>query len=168
MGLPLMCRSQTGPPSEHDVVFIQHIGHKLPDARLQRFHPQHRQQDRAHSLALKFIRHCKGDFRTICGSLQAPVGATAYARDLVIVFDHDHPRPVLAVVIGTQPLDEFRIGPLHPRPKPEVRGFRREPPEGIRDPLPVVRRQRAQDHRELITQQQAVAGKQGGHGDGTQ
>lgn len=61
MRLPDMGCPQAAPPGEHDVVFIQHLRHKLADANGMGMLPNGSQQQRASALALKLIRHGKGD-----------------------------------------------------------------------------------------------------------
>ncbi len=65
MRLSDMGRPQAAPPSEHDMVFIQHMPHELPDANGVRMFPDGSQQDRSSALPLKLIRHGEGDFRCI-------------------------------------------------------------------------------------------------------
>jgi len=66
------------------------------------------------------------------------------------------------LIFRTETVNEGRIGPAKARPEPEVRGFRRKPPEGLNDPLPVIRQQRPQDHGKLVTKLQSVLVQQNG------
>lgn len=60
------------------------------------------------------------------------------------------------LIFSAEPVDEGRIGPAKARPEPEVRGLRRKPPEGLNDPLPIIRQQRAQDHRKLVAKFESI------------
>lgn len=67
---------------------------------------------------------------------------------------------MLLLIFRAQPVDEGRIGPAKARPEPEVRGFRRKPPEGLNDPLPIIRQQRPKDHGKLVTKLQSIVVQQ--------
>ncbi len=69
---------------------------------------------------------------------------------------------MLPLFFLTEPVDEGRIGSAKARPKPEVRGFRRKPPEGLNDPLPIIRQQWAQDYGKLVTKVQSIVVQQNG------
>lgn len=156
MRLPDMGRTQAAPPGEHDMVFIQHIPHELPDANGVRMLPNGSQQNRARPLALKLVRHGEGNFRRVCLLAHAPEGATTHSGNIVVVFDHNDPTRMLPLIFRTEPVDKGRIGPTEACPKSEVRGFRRKPPVGLNDPLPIIRKQWAQDHGELVAKLQSI------------
>lgn len=66
MVLPDISRAKAAPPGEHDMIFIQHIRHKLADPNTGGMLPDGSQQERTCTVALKLIRHGEGDFRRVC------------------------------------------------------------------------------------------------------
>lgn len=160
MGLPDMGRAKAAPPREHHMIFIQHLRHKLPDANRVRMLPDCSQQDRSSTLPLKLIRHCEGDFRRVCLLAHAPERAASNAWNIIVVFDDNDPARMQPLIFCTEPVNEGRIGPTKARPEPEIRGFRRKPPESLNDPLPIIRQQRTQDHRKLVAKLQSIVVQQ--------
>lgn len=67
---------------------------------------------------------------------------------------------MLPLIFRAEPVDESRIGPAKACPEPEVRGFRRKPPKGLNDPLPVIRQQRTQHHGKPVAKLQSIVVQQ--------
>ena len=86
----------------------------------------------------------------------APERAATHAGDIIVVFNDNDPARMLPLIFRTQPVNESRIGSAKARPKPEIRGFRRKPFERLNDPLPIIRKQWAQDYRELVAKVKSI------------
>ena len=119
-----MRRTKAAPPSQHDVIAIQHFSHKLPDTDGERMLPDRSQQDRACALPLKLIRHSEGDLGLVCMLARSPERAASHAWNVVIVFDDNDPARMPLLVFRTEPVNEGWIGTSKACPESKVRRFR--------------------------------------------